>query len=188
MSRGLIDTHQLCSASSASVLKYFRRTQQDAPPTHTSSHIQYTSQTRSCPYVPLCWTWPVWNLNKMKKLKVWFVLPAVQGRAGPQPALGEAVLWVADFDGTPVAGSYQTDEAQQVGECPGDVGGVVTTGKAPSTNLLTKLQLVYYISLHLIYVQTAVVRTQHWVSAPHQQKHQHYLNLNTKDYNPFKSL
>lgn len=128
----------------------------------------------------------IWT--RWKKLKVWFVLPAVQGRAGPQPALGEAVLWVADFDGTPVAGSYQTDEAQQVGECPGDVGGVVTTGKAPSTNLLTKLQLVYYISLHLIYVQTAVVRTQHWVSAPHQQKHQHYLNLNTKDYNPFKSL
>lgn len=82
------------------------------------------------------------------------------GRAGPGPALGEAVLWVADFDGTPVAGSYQTDEAQQVGECPGDVGGVVTTGKAPGTNLLTKLQLVYYISPHLIYVQTAVVRTQ----------------------------
>ncbi len=52
-----------------------------------------------------------------------------------EPALGKAVLRVADFDGAPVAGSYQTDEAQQVGECPGDVGGIVATGKASSTNL-----------------------------------------------------
>lgn len=51
-----------------------------------------------------------------------------------EPALGEAVLRVADFDRTPVAGSYQTDEAQQVGERPGDVGGVVATGEAPSAN------------------------------------------------------
>lgn len=50
------------------------------------------------------------------------------------PTLGEAVLWVADFDGPPVAGSYQTDEAQQVGERPGHVGGVVATGKVPSPN------------------------------------------------------
>lgn len=50
------------------------------------------------------------------------------------PALGEAVFRVADFDGPPVAGSYQTDEAQQVGERPGDVGGVVATGKVPSTD------------------------------------------------------
>lgn len=58
-------------------------------------------------------------------------------RAGPrhaEPTLGKAVLRVADFDSAPVAGSYQTDEAQQVGECPGYIGGVVTTGKAPSTN------------------------------------------------------
>lgn len=62
-------------------------------------------------------------------------------RAGPshaEPALGEAVLRVADFDGAPVAGSYQTDEAQQVGECPGHVGGVVTTGKVPSPDLSTQ--------------------------------------------------
>lgn len=52
-----------------------------------------------------------------------------------EAALGEAVLWVADFDGTPVAGSYQADEAQQVGERPGYIGGIVTTCKAPSTNL-----------------------------------------------------
>lgn len=51
------------------------------------------------------------------------------------PALGEAVLRVADFDGAPVAGSYQADEAQQVGEGPGHVGGVVTTRKVPSTDL-----------------------------------------------------
>lgn len=72
-----------------------------------------------------------------KKLKVWFVFPAAQGRAVPscaESALGEAILWVADFDSTPVAGSYQTDETQQVGERPGHVGGVVTIGKVPSTN------------------------------------------------------
>lgn len=50
------------------------------------------------------------------------------------PALGEAVLRVADFDGAPVAGSYQTDETQQVGQRPGHVGGVVTIGKVPSPN------------------------------------------------------
>lgn len=50
------------------------------------------------------------------------------------PTLGEAVLRVADFDGSPVAGSYQTDEAQQVGERPGHIGGVVATGKVPSTD------------------------------------------------------
>lgn len=52
--------------------------------------------------------------------------------------LGEAVFWVADFDSTPVASSYQTDETQQVGKRPGHVGGIVTTGKVPSTDLLTK--------------------------------------------------
>lgn len=50
-------------------------------------------------------------------------------------SLGEAVLRVADFDGSPVAGSYQTDEAQQVGECPGHVGGIVTAGKTSSSDL-----------------------------------------------------
>lgn len=55
-----------------------------------------------------------------------------------EPRLGEAVLRVADFDSTPVAGSYQTDEAQQVGERPGHVGGIVTTGKVPSTDLLAQ--------------------------------------------------
>lgn len=43
--------------------------------------------------------------------------------------LGEAVFWIADFDGAPVAGSYQADETQQVGERPGHVGGVVATGE-----------------------------------------------------------
>lgn len=55
-----------------------------------------------------------------------------------EPTLGEAILRVADFNSTPVAGSYQTDETQQVGERPGHVGGVVTTGKVPSTNLLIR--------------------------------------------------
>lgn len=50
-------------------------------------------------------------------------------------ALGEAVLGVADFDGAPVAGSYQADQAQQVGQGPRHVGGVVTTGESPSSNL-----------------------------------------------------
>lgn len=50
-------------------------------------------------------------------------------------ALGEAVLWVADFDGAPVAGSYQADQAQQVGQGPRHVGGVVTTRESPSSNL-----------------------------------------------------
>lgn len=56
------------------------------------------------------------------------------GLCRAEPALGEAILRVADLDSTPVAGSYQTDEAQQVGECPGHIGGVVTTGEVPSTN------------------------------------------------------
>lgn len=50
------------------------------------------------------------------------------------PVLGEAVLWVADFDGPPVTGSYQADEAQQVGKRPGHIGGIVLAGKVPSTN------------------------------------------------------
>lgn len=50
------------------------------------------------------------------------------------PVLSKAILWVADFDGSPVAGSYQTDEAQQVGESPGHIGGIVPTGKVPSTD------------------------------------------------------
>lgn len=50
-------------------------------------------------------------------------------------ALGEAVLRVADFDGAPVAGSYQADEAQQVGEGPRHIGGVVATRESPSANL-----------------------------------------------------
>lgn len=50
-------------------------------------------------------------------------------------SLGEAVLRVADFDSSPVAGSYQTDEAQQVGKCPGHIGGVVTAGKTSSPDL-----------------------------------------------------
>lgn len=54
------------------------------------------------------------------------------------PTLGKAILRVADFDRSPVAGSYQTDEAKQVGECPGHIGGIVTTGKVPSTNLATQ--------------------------------------------------
>lgn len=72
---------------------------------------------------------------KRNKIKEWFVLPAGRGSASC-PALGEAVLGVADFDCAPVAGSYQTDEAQQVGERPRHVGGVVTARKAPSTYLL----------------------------------------------------
>lgn len=66
----------------------------------------------------------------MKKLKVEF---CSSSRAHIL-TLGEAVLWVAHFDSPPVAGSYQTDEAQQIGERPGHVGGVVTSGKVPSTN------------------------------------------------------
>lgn len=51
-------------------------------------------------------------------------------------SLSEAVLWVADFDGAPVAGSYQADEAQQVSEGPGHVGGVVTTRKVLGAHLV----------------------------------------------------
>lgn len=50
-------------------------------------------------------------------------------------ALGEAVLRVADFDGAPVAGSYQADEAQQVGESPRHIGGVVATRESTRPNL-----------------------------------------------------
>lgn len=49
-------------------------------------------------------------------------------------ALGEAVLRVAHFDSAPVARPYQADETQQVGESPGHIGGIVSTGKVPSTN------------------------------------------------------
>lgn len=73
----------------------------------------------------------------MKKLNVGFLLPSHAGLCCVVFRLGKAVFWVADFDGTPVAGSYQADEAQQVGESPGHVGGVVTIGKVPSTDLLT---------------------------------------------------
>lgn len=48
--------------------------------------------------------------------------------------LSKAVLWVADFDGAPVAGSYQADEAQQVSKSPGHIGGVVATGKTPGAH------------------------------------------------------
>lgn len=58
-------------------------------------------------------------------------------------ALGEAVLWVADFDGAPVAGSYQADEAQQVGEGPRHIGGVVATRESPSTNLTAEQRNVF---------------------------------------------
>lgn len=53
-------------------------------------------------------------------------------------ALGEAVLRVAHFDSAPVARPYQADETQQVGESPGHIGGIVSTGKVPSTNLETE--------------------------------------------------
>lgn len=62
-------------------------------------------------------------------------------------ALGEAVLWVADFDGAPVAGSYQADEAQQVGEGPRHIGGVVTTRESPSTNLVEERNVFIYTSI-----------------------------------------
>lgn len=71
---------------------------------------------------------------KKKKTKCVVCSSSHAGPSHAEPALGEAVLRVADFDSTPVAGSYQTDEAQQVGECPGHVGGVVATGEAPSAN------------------------------------------------------
>lgn len=52
--------------------------------------------------------------------------------------LSKAVLWVADFDGAPVAGSYQADEAQQVSKSPGHIGGVVATGKTPGAHLVAQ--------------------------------------------------
>lgn len=73
-----------------------------------------------------------WNLSKMKKLKVKF---CSSSRAHVLITLGEAILWVAHFDSPPVAGTYQTDEAQQIGKCPGHVGGIVTSGEVPSANL-----------------------------------------------------
>lgn len=66
--------------------------------------------------------------------KCGFVLPASQARR----PLGKAVLRVAHFDGAPVAGSYQADEAQQVGEGPGYIGGVVATCEAPGADLVTQ--------------------------------------------------
>lgn len=74
--------------------------------------------------------WPKKMSKKKKTTKT-----VVCSSGGIEPALGKAVLRVADFDGAPVAGSYQADEAQQVGEGPGHVGGVVTTRKVPSTDL-----------------------------------------------------
>lgn len=71
----------------------------------------------------------------MKKLKVELDPSAVPHRAkSHRAALGEAVLRVAHFDSAPVARPYQADETQQVGESPGHIGGIVSTGKVPSTN------------------------------------------------------
>lgn len=50
--------------------------------------------------------------------------------------LSEAILRVADLNGTPVACSHQTYDAHQVGQRPRHVRGVVATGKVPSAHLL----------------------------------------------------
>lgn len=106
--------------------------QQDASPT-------YNSSTHSCPdALQTIHSTEHDRFKKMKKLHVGFLLLSRAGLRCVVSRLSEAVFWVADFDSTPVAGSYQADEAQQVGERPGHIGGVVTTGKVPSTDLLTQ--------------------------------------------------
>ena len=50
--------------------------------------------------------------------------------------LGKAVLWIADFDGTPIACPYQTDETDQVSHRPGNVHRIIATGKVSGAHLL----------------------------------------------------
>lgn len=85
------------------------------------------------------------NNNEKKNKKNW-----ESGGFPSCAALGEAVLWVADFDGAPVAGSDQADEAQQVGKGPRHIGGVVTTRESPSTNLMAVERNVF-IGIHCIF-------------------------------------
>lgn len=48
--------------------------------------------------------------------------------------LRKGVLWIADFNRSPVAGPYQTDETQEIREGPGHVSSVVTPGEVLSAN------------------------------------------------------
>lgn len=48
--------------------------------------------------------------------------------------LRKGVLWIADFNRSPVAGPYQTDETQEIREGPGHVSSVVTPGEILSAN------------------------------------------------------
>lgn len=51
------------------------------------------------------------------------------------PSLCKGVLGVADFDGPPVAGSYEADQTQEVSEGPRNIGSMVATGKVLSAHL-----------------------------------------------------
>lgn len=52
--------------------------------------------------------------------------------------LCKGVLWIADFNHSPIAGSYQTDETQEIREGPGHVSSVVTPGEVLSAHLRGK--------------------------------------------------
>lgn len=55
--------------------------------------------------------------------------------AGAPSSLCKGVLGVAHFDGAPVAGSDEADQAQEVGEGPRDVRSVVAASKLLSAHL-----------------------------------------------------
>lgn len=99
------------------------------------SDVQYTSSKYSSPDTQMFLATDSGLKIKMKKNESVVCPSSCAGPGRTEATLGEAVLWVADFDSAPVAGSYQADEAQQVGKCPRYIGGVVATCKAPSANL-----------------------------------------------------
>lgn len=49
--------------------------------------------------------------------------------------LREGVLWIADFNRSPIAGPYQTDETQEICEGPGHISSVETPGEVLSAHL-----------------------------------------------------
>lgn len=49
--------------------------------------------------------------------------------------LCKGVLWIANFNSSPVAGPYQTDKTQEICEGPGHVRSMVTPSKVLSAHL-----------------------------------------------------
>ena len=69
------------------------------------------------------------------------------------PTLSKAVFWIADFDGPPVAGPYQTDETDQVSHRPGNVDCIIATGKVSGAHLWKQK----HTHLRKLYLKIALV-------------------------------